>query len=267
MFAKYETDKKDRTILLLNTQQKLYQQQISRQHILAILIVSVALFGVFIGLVLWNRRGIKQKLKELEMRNQLSSDLHDDIGSSLSSILLLSTMAAQKQDDPVIHNKLLEKINNNAKEVIDRMSDIVWTMNPKFDEGDSLHEKLENYITRLKEITPINITGNIDDKIDRIQFTMELRKNIFLIIKEAMNNALKHAGATLLQLDLNIKEKHFEVVITDNGIGFEKAETQGGNGFETMINRAKASNGDCSITSFLGRGTVVKAVIPIPHIR
>jgi len=267
MFAQYETDKKDRTILLLNTQQKLDQQQISRQHIITIFLVSLALFAVFIGLILWNRRTIKQKLEEVEMRNQLSSDLHDDIGSSLSSILLLSNMAAQNKDNAILHNTLLDKINTNAKEVIDRMSDIVWTMNPKYDEGESLRERIENYITRLKEITIVTINSNIDKKIDQYHFSMELRKNIFLIIKEAMNNALKYAGATLLQLDLITAEKTFELVIRDNGTGFNKEETSVGNGCETMISRAKASGGECKILSAIGKGTEVKATIPIPHIR
>ena len=267
MFAQYETDKKDRAIVLLNTQEKLDQQQIGRQRILAVFFVSLALLGVFIGLILWNRKGIKQKLKEVEMRNQLSSDLHDDIGSSLSSILLLSTMATQNKNNEQIHDKLLEKINNNAKEVIERMSDIVWTMNPKYDEGESLLERLENYIARLKEVTNITINSNIDKKIEQYHFSMELRKNIFLIIKEAMNNALKYADASLLQLEVVASENYFEVLVKDDGVGFDKAETLNGNGFETMINRARASKGDCKITSACGKGTEVKAVIPIPHIR
>jgi len=267
MFAQYETDKKDRTILLLNTQKKLDQQEISRQHIITIFIASLIILGGFLVFILWNRRNIKQKLKEVEMRNQLSSDLHDDIGSSLSSILLLSNMAAQNGGDKLMTENLLRKINSNTKEVIDRMSDIVWSMNPRFDEGESLRERIENYVAGLKEVSTVAVCLNIDNKIDQQHFTMELRKNIFLIIKEAINNALKYAAATQIDLDFIAGDKAFSVSIKDNGRGFEKATTAPGNGFETMINRARASFGTCEITSAPGNGTIVMALIPIPNIR
>ncbi len=267
MFARYEADKKDKTILLLNTQEKLSQQDLSRQHIITLFTLSLILLGFFLVFILWNRNRIKQQLKEVEMRNQLSSDLHDDIGSSLSSILLLSNMAAQKGEDERINKNLLEKINNNAKEVIERMSDIVWSMNPKYDEGESLRERIQNYIAGLKEVTTVNICGNIDTKIDQYHFTMELRKNIFLIIKEAMNNALKYANSTHLQLDFTAEEKYFLLMVKDDGKGFDKAGTAAGYGFETMINRAKASDGMCDIISTPGGGTLIKAIIPIPNIR
>jgi len=266
MFAQYETDKKDRTIQLLNTQKALDKQEISRQHIITIFIVSLIVLGTCMVLILWNRRGIKQKLKEVQMRNQLSSDLHDDIGSSLSSILLLSNMAAQNGDRQM-NEQLLNKINSNAKEVIDRMSDIVWSMNPRFDEGESLRERIENYVTSLKELTSVAISVNIDTKIDQQHFTMELRKNIFLIIKEAINNALKYANAATIMLAFAADDKNFTLTVQDDGKGFNKAETTPGNGFDTMVNRAKASHGACEITSAPGKGTLVKAVIPIPHIR
>lgn len=267
MFAQYETDKKDRTIQLLNTQKALDSQEISRQHIITIFIVSLIILGTCMMLVLWNRRGIKQKLKEVQMRNQLSSDLHDDIGSSLSSILLLSNMAAQSGGDKQMNEQLLKKINSNAREVIDRMSDIVWSMNPRFDEGESLRERIENYVTSLKELTSVAICVDIDSKIDQRHFTMELRKNIFLIIKEAINNALKYANAASIRLAFAADDKNFTVTVQDDGKGFNKADTTPGNGFDTMANRAKASHGTCEIVSAPGSGTLVKAIIPIPHIR
>ena len=267
MFAQYETDKKDRTILLLNTQKMLDKQEISREHIITIFTASLVILGGFMVFILWNRKNIKQRLKEVEMRNQLSSDLHDDIGSSLSSILLLSNMAAQANGDKQLSENLLKKINSNTKEVIDRMGDIVWSMNPRFDEGESLRERIEYYVAGLKEASNIVVKLNIDSKIDQFHFTMELRKNIFLIIKEAINNALKYSCATKMQLDFITDDKNFMLSVKDDGKGFDKAVTVAGFGFETMINRARASSGVCEIVSSPGKGTIVKAAIPIPNIR
>lgn len=267
MFAQYETDKKDRTIELLNAQKQLAQQEISRQHVVTIAIISIAVLACFLVFILWNRRTIKQRLKEVEMRNQLSSDLHDDIGSSLSSILLLSNMATQANGDKQMSDSLLKKINSNTQEVIDRMSDIVWSMNPRFDEGESLRERIEYYIAGLKEATSASICLNIDSKIDHQQFTMELRKNIFLIVKEAVNNALKYSGAANITLNITVSEKNFIITVKDDGKGFDKTAITPGNGFETMMNRARGSYGTCEIISSPGSGTTVTATIPIPHIR
>ncbi len=136
MFAFYETEKRDRTIQLLNANAKLDKDQISRQHIIQLFsIISIVLI-IVLFIVLFNRSRIKQQLKETKVRNQLASDLHDEVGSSLSSILLLSKMAAGKTEEEKAGNSMLEKISSNTKEVIDKMGDIVWMMNPKYDEGE-----------------------------------------------------------------------------------------------------------------------------------
>ena len=153
IFGLYETEKKDRTIQLLNTKEKLDKEQISRQHILELFsVISIALI-IILSVVLFNRNRIKQQLKEVNVRNQLAADLHDEVGSSLSSILLLSKMATSETGK---ENKtsMLEKISGNTKEVIDKMSDIVWMMNPKYDEGENLREKLEHSYCTHKRCCP-----------------------------------------------------------------------------------------------------------------
>jgi signal transduction histidine kinase len=266
MFALYETEKRDRTIQLLNAREQLDKEQISRQHILELFsVISIALI-IILSVVLFNRNRIKQQLKEVSVRNQLAADLHDEVGSSLSSILLLSKMAAGKTNE---ENKssMLEKISGNTKEVIDKMGDIVWMMNPKYAEGENLREKLEQYISRIKDVAPFHVQLEIDEAIDTIKFPMEIRKMIFLIFKEAMNNALKYAQATSLSVSLKLIDRNVQLKIADNGNGFDINKVTPGNGLDTMTLRTKNCKGVFKIDSEENIGTTITATIPIPHFR
>ncbi len=263
--TKYETDEKDKAIKLLNTQAKLDKEQISRQHIVALFsVVSIVLVAI-LSAVFVNRNRIKQQLKEVKVRNQLAADLHDEVGSSLSSILLLSKMAAMQKN--IDNASMLEKISGNTKEVIDKMSDIVWMMNPKYDEGESLREKLEQFVSRIKDVASFSVHLEIDGTVDAIMFTMEMRKAIFLIVKEATNNAIKYANASKFFIHLKINEKNLELVITDDGKGFNTNETETGNGLGTMALRTKNIKGNFELQSAAGKGTQIKIIIPIPHFR
>jgi signal transduction histidine kinase len=267
MFAQYETEKKDRAIQLLNAQAKLNEKEISNQHIVEIFSLISVVLAFILLIVLLNRNRMKQQLKEVKVRNQLAGDLHDEVGSSLSSILLLSKMASGKIPRETVDKNLLETIADNTKEVIDKMGDIVWMMNPKYDEGGNLREKLEQYILRVKEIAPFEIHFNSPEGIDNIKFTMELRKSIFLIFKEAINNALKYSQATELNISLTMVDKNIQLIIEDNGKGFDKATVIAGNGLETMALRTQDCKGNFNIWSAPCKGTQVKVIIPIPHIR
>jgi len=268
MFAQYETEKKDRTIQLLDAQAKIEEQEISRQNIIEFFsLLGIVMLGILLA-VLVNRYRIKQKLKEVKMRNQLAGDLHDEVGSSLSSILLLSKMASGKIPQETVDKNMLETIAGNTKEVIDKMGDIVWMMNPKYDEGENLREKLEQYVLRIKEIALFKIHLDIAEEIDKIKFPMEIRKSIFLIFKEAINNALKYSEATEMNISLTMVDKNVQLVIDDNGRGFDKTAVTAGNGLEIMAQRAKDCKGNVYIQSEPHEGgTQVKVIIPIPHIR
>ncbi|MEP6684339.1 MAG: ATP-binding protein [Parafilimonas sp.] len=267
MFALYETEKRDRAIELLNAKSKLDKEQISKQHIVQIFsFISIVLI-IILFVVLFNRSRIKQQLKEVKIRNQLAADLHDEVGSSLSSILLLSKMAATAKHNENNNYNMLEKISSNTKEVIDKMGDIVWMMNPKYDEGSNVRDKLEQYVARIKDVALFNIHLQTDEAIDRLKFSMEVRKNIFLIFKEAINNTLKYADAKNIFISLKLIEKNIELTIKDDGKGFNISAITYGNGLDTMAMRAKDCKGNYEINSADGKGTLIKITIPLPHIR
>jgi two-component system, NarL family, sensor histidine kinase UhpB len=261
----YETDKKDKTIQLLNAQKELANKQLSRNRLILLFSLGLTVLLVVIAVILRQRNRIRQQLKEVGMRNQIANDLHDDVGSSLSSILLFSKMAQeQRLSDPA---SILDKVGTITGEVIDRMSDIIWTMKPGNDEGISLKEKLEKLVMLIREASGINVTMEMSDKLDALKLNMHMRKNVFLICKEAMNNALKHAGATSIRFCVDIVGHTILVKIIDNGKGFDRGLVKKNNGTDTMLQRSKDCNGSCEIDSAPGRGTTVSIQIPIPHYR
>ncbi len=267
IFGLYETEKRDRMIELLNAKAKLDKEEISKQHIIALFSIISIVLVLILFIVLFNRSRIKQQLKEVKIRNQLAADLHDEVGSSLSSILLLSKMAAGSENIEKNNSSMLEKIASNTKEVIDKMGDIVWMMNPKYDEGGNVREKLEQYITRIKDVAAFKVHLEIDKSIDALKFSMETRKAIFLIFKEAANNTLKYADAKNMFIQLKMVEKNIEFIIADDGKGFNSATVVYGNGLDTMALRAKNCKGHFEVQSLPGKSTEIKIKIPIPHIR
>ena len=247
MLAKYEVDRRDRTIALLNAQEKLTAAQLHHSHVMDIIYSVLALVAVVLVFMFFNIYRVRQRLKEVEMRNRLAGDLHDEVGSSLSSILLLSKMALNHNSNQAIQQQLLGTIKGNAEEVIDRMSDIVWTTDPKFDEGSSLRARMENYLDQVRQSTGLLVHAELDEELVNAAYPMDMRKNIFLIFKEAVNNVAKHAQATGLTVQLRKTESEMILSITDNGQGITPGEKPSGKGLESMQQRAALLGGTLAV--------------------
>ncbi len=260
MLVKYEANKKDTTIALLNARSELAERKLSKTRIIEIFSFILIALSVLLTLVLLNRNNIKQRFKQLQMRNQIASDLHDEVGSSLSSILMLGKMASVEKNGK---DEIINKINSNAAEMIERISDIVWATNPKYDDGKNLNEKISNYIMQINQLLKITINLNIGSEVAGIKFQMDIRRNVFLIIKEAINNILKHANAKNIVIDIHSSQKKLHLNITDNGSGFDTQHYSDGNGLENMQTRAESVGGNFSLTSIQGKGTKISIVIPL----
>ncbi|HLZ85872.1 MAG TPA: tetratricopeptide repeat protein [Puia sp.] len=266
MFARYETDKKDKTIQLLNAQKALADKELSRNKVIGRFSFSLVALIVALAVVLWKQVRIRHQLKEVQMRNQLAGDLHDDIGSSLSSILLLSNMATRNQGGND-RKGALEKIGFTAREVMDKISDIVWTMNPQNDGGTSIRERIEKLGLQVRDISSLQLTIAVSHRLEELKLPMDFRKNIFLICKEALHNIVKHAEASCISLSIDLVHKDINLIIRDDGKGFDTTDHARGNGLGTMAQRAKACGGEFTIQSGRGEGTVILVVLPVPHSR
>jgi signal transduction histidine kinase len=208
--------------------------------------------------------------KELDIRNwqnQISRDLHDDIGASLSSIHVYSSVAAKAMNNNDEKARdAIHQINQNAIRVMENMSDIVWAINTNSNESIGLESKLKNFGSEL--LNPLNIECiyRIDKEAEKKIVHIEARKNILLIAKEAMNNIAKYSDATKATIQLSISGVHLQLEISDNGKGFEIDNNQNGNGLHNMRQRTEAIGGTFLLNSANGNGTFILCKVPLTSI-
>jgi|GEM_PF-1449180 len=203
-------------------------------------------------------RNQKMQLQLEGMRDKIAIDLHDDIGSTLSSIGVYSQVAMNSVDNDAAKTKsILQKISDSTQRMMNSMSDIVWAIHSKNDKGDGLVNKLRNSAQERLELTGIRITIIASPEINQMHFTMDARRNIVLLFKEIINNAAKYSKATHVVCELVIENNFLKMTVHDNGIGFDQKVTQNGNGMASMPSRAKELNGELTITSSPGNGTSI----------
>lgn len=192
-------------------------------------------------------------------RTRISQEIHDDIGSGLTSIRLLSeiTKAKNKTGD----NKELEKISSTSNILIDKMNEIIWTLNSRNDTLLNLIGYLRHQIVEFFEPLNITLEINIPDTLNDMPVSGKIRRNIILAVKEALHNIVKHSQASVVKVDFYFNEV-FTISIQDNGIGFSYVNTNGHtNGLRNMKERLISIGGSCNITS--DEGTKILIKIPL----
>lgn len=201
-------------------------------------------------------------------RNRIARDLHDDVGSALSSIHVFSSAAERAmQTSPDIAKDILQQISSNSRGIMENMSDIVWAINTGTNSRMSLEDKLKNYGYEL--LTPLGISCiyHIDPQAERMLENIEARKNVLLIAKESMNNLAKYSRATQARITLSLEDENLRLEISDNGVGFVAADSRSGNGLRNMQQRSETLGGQFVLRSVPGNGTTVIAIIPLTSIR
>jgi signal transduction histidine kinase len=197
-------------------------------------------------------------------RQRLSRDLHDDIGSTLSSINIISKMALKNevlQNDEQLKSSV-EKISERSQRLLDNMSDIVWCINPNNDTLEEILSRMRSYATTILEAKKIDYQIDFPKKNIDFKMRLDFKNNMYLIFKEAVNNLSKYSGCTNAYLSLNFDEKNIYLKIEDNGNGFNKEEVKHQGGLHNMYYRSEEINALFSIQSIIGNGTVVELTIP-----
>jgi signal transduction histidine kinase len=206
----------------------------------------------------------EQALSVTKERERIIADLHDDVGATLSSLHIYGDLAGKVWDSqPEIGREMVDKIRDQSKELMGRMSDIVWSMKDPKNEKYSLRSRIRNYANELLASREILFADVLASDLDEKIVQPELRRNLLLVVKEAMNNIAKHSHATRVRLMLYEKEGQLILKINDNGSGMDLLKAQKGNGLGNMEKRCKQMNGMLRIASQNGSGTTLICSIPM----
>ena len=201
----------------------------------------------------------EERFAELErVRRRIATDLHDDIGSSLTQISLLSEVLNQRIDAAEKNiTEPLGMIAETSRELVDSMSDIVWAINPKKDTLSDLTGRMHRFAADVLMSANINFKWSAPDADAEIAIGANVRREIFLIFKESINNMVKHSRATRADLEIRLGERRLELTLGDNGKGFDASAESDGHGLASIKERARGLGGDLEIISRTGKGTTV----------
>lgn len=227
------------------------------------------LLGIIIISVLFylHRLRLQRMLHIEKVRSRLARDLHDDMGSTLSTINILSNMALQQKqlDEKTIKN-YMGTINSSTGQMMEAMDDIVWSINPNNDNMAKVLARMKETAGAMLEPVKVDYHFEADNAVMYLHFPMESRREIFLIFKEALNNIVKYASCNYVEFTLRKQGAKFILTIKDDGKGFEKSAGGSlvrGNGLKNMKKRAENIQGNISIDSTVGVGTSITLSVPL----
>jgi ligand-binding sensor domain-containing protein/signal transduction histidine kinase len=239
-------------------------------------LVALGLLASVGGTVrLVERRKHQRRLKRLEQeraleheRARIAQDLHDDLGSSLTRISLLSDLARADKDNPAQVEAHAQKISQSAGQTVRALEEIVWALRPGSDSLQSLVEYIAHFANELFEGDTARCRLDLPPDLPARPLPPEMRHNIFLVVKEALTNALKHARAREVRVQAQASARTLEIVVRDDGQGFEPKAlppTPGKrHGLGNMRRRAEDMGGTLAMESVPGQGTTVRLVVSFP---
>ncbi len=213
----------------------------------------------------------KRKLEIQKIKIKIAEDLHDEIGSGLTKIAILSEHALIEQEEQKEGNgKILKEIENNsifrvgkiARTLVDQMIDVIWAIDPKYDTLNDFIFNFKNFAFETCEVKNIEMNINTDN-IDNVKVNSQIKRNLQLIAKEAINNAIKYSECTIIDFSLAVKNKNIYLSVKDNGKGFEKDKIIPGKGLLNIHKNTAELKGKCSIHSTPGEGTILEISFPL----
>ena len=257
---KAEDDKKQGQLVLLNKEKSIQSLELNKQKQLKkFLLAGFVLFAILSFFIYRNYRN-RQNVKLLMLRNKIASDLHDDVGSTLSSISLFSQMAQQQSKEVI---PMLETIGDSSRKMLEAMADIVWTINPENDQFEKIILRMRSFAYELLGVRKIDFEFIADEEVTKIKLPMNVRKNLYLIFKEATNNMVKYSGADKALFTIKEEKNRLIMLINDNGKGFDSQQSREGNGLKNMKRRADEIKAQFKIVSNPGKGTSVQLSIAV----
>ena len=202
------------------------------------------------------------RLLEMErLRLRIANDLHDDVGSNLSAIAMVSRALQRLPDLSEAARQRVAEIYDTAVFTSAGMKDLVWLIKPENDSLDDLLLRMKDTASAL--LGEISFTFHSPDAIESDAIALDFKRSVFLAFKEIVTNVAKHSNATMVEIRIRTKDRRFEIVVSDNGKGFDPTRHHHGNGLQSLRKRAEHIDGSCLIESTVGRGTVVTFRVPM----
>lgn len=209
----------------------------------------------------------RAKIEEREdVRRKSSADFHDEAGNKLTKITLFTELLKNVVDDNPSAKEYVHKIEENTKEISSGMRDFIWVLDPSKDSLYDTISRLKDFGNSMFDYTNTRFTVNgLTDDMNDTALSMEARRALMLICKEALNNCLKYSCAKNVEINIAIENKFLELIIKDDGKGFDLKEKSDGYGLNNMRERARQINCSIEIFSDAGRGTKIKLKGNIPQ--
>jgi signal transduction histidine kinase len=211
------------------------------------------------------RYRVSQLLRVQHVRNRISADLHDEIGASLSGVSIMGMIARQGLPERHPSAPLMERMMEEVHQISGALDDIVWSINPKNDELDSLIARMTRYASELLEVRNIECHLVLPGQPENLKLSMEKRRDFYLFFKEVINNLAKYARCSQAWIEITVDRQHLRLVVRDNGIGFDPKAASERNGLRNLKTRAESLRGRLSIDSAPGTGTTVRLEFPMSH--
>lgn len=248
-------------------------------------LVLAGILAALLGAILiWNKelhRSVQARCRRLEMeirhqqqaellraadaeRSRIARDLHDELGAGLTEVSLLASAGLGEFSDAKKHNDRFRAIAEKTRALVSELDVIVWAIDPKRDSLQSFADYVGSYAKELLAVSNVVCRLKIPIECDAITLTGTMRHHLFLAVKEALSNAVRHASATEVELQISQLDGRLQIIVADNGCGFDWNTIWRGNGLTNLQERLESLHGQCHIESRAGNGTTVKLTVPAP---
>jgi signal transduction histidine kinase len=256
----------EQALELSRREKELQEKQLEGQKQLRNILVAGVVLLLVLALVLFNRYQLKKKLQQQallhSMRNNIASNLHDDIGASLSNINILNELVLRNIHNPSRSAEYLSKSSEDIQRISESLSDIVWNINPRYDDLPNLFARMKRYAADMLDGKNIQYAIEMPEQPGRVSLNMDQRRDLYLVFKEAINNLVKYSRADRADVRIQIEPGLLRMHVQDNGNGFDTNASHPGNGLVNMRQRAAKLAARLDVSSTPGKGTTILLEMP-----
>lgn len=279
----YQTEKQQRQISNLRQLEQINRLKLDQQNQLIqkrnyqIFFVAFTLIATFaVGYFLFVKHQQTQKIMreravkdaQNKERSRIAQDVHDDIGSGLSKISLMASVASTYMRQNGLESREIIAISQVSKDLVENMRDLIWVLNPENATLDSLVARIREYCLDYLEGSAVTAETDIQDDIPNITISQQVQRNIFLTVKEALNNCIKHADCNFISIKLHYVNQELQISIADKGKGFDASNlNKKGNGLTNMKRRIDDIGGTFKVTSKQQCGTTIETKIALEKLQ